>query len=339
LPQSLAGPIALKISIVTPAPPRSRNGNRNTATRWAGFLRECGHSIDVEQQWSGAAADVLIALHARRSHDSIRAYADAFPDRPLVVVLTGTDLYRDIRTDAYARESLALATRLVVLQEMGSRELPRVLRSKVSTIYQSAKPVAAPPPLSSCFEVVVSGHLRNEKDPFRAAAALEHVRADSRIRVTHIGRALSDEMAQEAQLWMAREPRYRWLGELPHWRALRVQARSRLMIVSSIMEGGANVVCEALACGVPVIASRIAGNVGMLGTDYPGYFPVGNERALARLLARAERNRDYLGQLARACAKRAPLVRPANERRALLRLIGELSGKAVSAAPRFRAAA
>lgn len=293
----------------------------------------------MEQQWSGAAADVLIALHARRSHQSIRAYADAFPHRPLVVVLTGTDLYRDIHTDPDAQESLALATRLVVLQEMGSRELPRRFRGKVSTIYQSAKPVAAPPSLSSCFEVVVSGHLREEKDPFRAAAALAHLPADSRIRLTHIGRALSDEMAQEAQLWMTREPRYRWLGELPHWRAMRMQARSRLMVVSSVMEGGANVVCEALACSVPVIASRIPGNIGMLGADYPGYFPLGNERALARLLARAERDRVYFGQLARACAKRAPLVRPTNERRALVRLIAEVAGKPVRAAPRPQAAA
>jgi putative glycosyltransferase (TIGR04348 family) len=329
----------LKISIVTPAPPRSRNGNRNTATRWAAFLRESGHSIEVEQQWSGAAADVLIALHARRSHKSVKAYANAFPDRPLVVVLTGTDLYRDIRTNRDAQESLALATRLVVLQELGARELPRRFRGKVSTIYQSAEPVAAPRPLSSCFEVVVSGHLREEKDPFRAAAALAHVPAESRIRVTHIGGALSDDMAKQAELWMTRQPRYCWRGELPHWRALRLQARSRLMVVSSIMEGGANVVCEALACGVPVLASRVPGNVGMLGADYPGYFPVGNERALARLLARAERDRAYLGQLARACAKRAPLVRPAHERDALARLIAELGGKAVRAAPRLQAVA
>jgi putative glycosyltransferase (TIGR04348 family) len=329
----------LKISIVTPAPPRSRNGNRNTATRWAAFLRECGHAITVEQRWSGAPADVLIALHARRSHASIMAYAEAFPDKPLVVALTGTDLYRDIRTDADARESLALATRLVVLQEMGSRELPRGLRSKVCTIYQSARAVAAPPPLASSFEVVVSGHLRDEKDPFRAARALAHVPGASRLRVTHVGGALSDAMSREAHLWMEREPRYRWLGELPHWRAMRILARSRVMVISSIMEGGANVVSEALACGVPVIASRVPGNVGMLGADYPGYFPLGNERALARLLVRAERERAYLEQLARACRKREPLVRPFNERRALARLIAEVAESSVRAAPRGQARA
>jgi putative glycosyltransferase (TIGR04348 family) len=329
----------LRISIVTPAAAHSRNGNRNTATRWAAFLRELGHRVTVEERWSGTAADVLIALHARRSHASIRQYAQAFPDRPLLVVLTGTDLYRDIQSDPDARESLELGTRLVVLQELGARELPQRLREKVVTIYQSARPVVAPPPLSSCFEVTVSGHLREEKDPFRAAAAASHVAAQSRIRITHMGGALSDAMADEARAWMACEPRYRWLGELPRWKALRVLARSRLMVISSRMEGGANVVCEALACRVPVLASRVRGNVGMLGESYPGYFPLGNERSLARLLVRAERDRTYYDTLVRACARRAPLVAPARERASLARLIAGVAGGTFRRRDRARAAA
>ena len=43
---------------------------------------------------------------------------------PLVVALTGTDLYGDIHTSPEAQTSLDLATRLVVLQPMGIRELP-----------------------------------------------------------------------------------------------------------------------------------------------------------------------------------------------------------------------
>jgi glycosyltransferase involved in cell wall biosynthesis len=135
--------------------------------------------------------------------------------------------------------------------------------------------------------------------------------------VTHLGGALSVAMASQARVWMKREPRYRWVGERPHGQALRLLARSRLMIISSRMEGGANVVCEALAAGVPVIASHVPGNVGMLGTHYPGYYPFGDERALARVIVRAEQDAAYYRSLVRACAARAPLVTPARERRGL----------------------
>jgi putative glycosyltransferase (TIGR04348 family) len=307
----------LKISLVSPAVGRARNGNRNTAHRWAAFLRDLGHAVEVEREWSGAPADLMIALHARRSHASIRAYAQSFARRPLVVTLTGTDLYRDIHVDASARESLALATRLVVLHELGANALPREHRAKTQVIVQSARAAPAARPLVTCFEVCVSGHLREEKDPFRAAAALQFLPADSRIRVTHIGGALSEAMAERAHAWMAREPRYRWLGEVPHWRALRTLARSRLMVISSRMEGGANVVCEALAAGVPVIASRIAGNVGMLGVRYPAYYPVEDAPRLARLMSRAEHDGAYYRLLEDACAARAPLVTPKRERQGL----------------------
>ena len=326
----------MRISIITPAAARSRNGNRNTATRWARLLRELGHRVSVEREWSGGESDLMIALHARRSHASIRRYAERCPEGPLVVALTGTDLYRDIRTDLDAKRSLQLATRLVVLQERGARELAPRLRAKTRVIYQSARSVPRPPPLTSSFEIVVSGHLRVEKDPFRTAAALAYLPHESRIRVTHIGAAMSADMSAQARAWMAREPRYRWLGEVPRWRALRLLARSRVMVVSSRMEGGANVVSEALALRVPVIASRIPGNVGMLGSRYAGYYPVCDERALARILSRVERDDAYYRRLHRTCAARAFLVAPGRERAALGKLVREA---AAARNPRKRAKA
>jgi putative glycosyltransferase (TIGR04348 family) len=315
----------MRISLITPAAAHARNGNRNTATRWARMLRSFGHRVEIEQEWGGGRPDLMIALHARRSAGSIARYAGTFPERPLVVVLTGTDLYRDIQFDDSAQRSLGLATRLVVLQDSGVKELASPLRSKTRVIYQSAQSIQRARPLASCYEILVSGHLRAEKDPFRSAAALGLLPASSRVRVTHIGGALSKAMAKEARAWMKLEPRYCWLEEVPRWRALKILARSRLMIVSSLMEGGANVICEALAAGVPVIASRISGNVGMLGAAYPGYYAVGNERALARLMSRAERDERYYQALESACASRAPLVVPEREKAALEALIAELT--------------
>jgi len=329
----------VKIAIVTPAGPQSRNGNRHTATRWAMLLRGLGHHVSVQQSWEGAPPDVMIALHARRSHDSALRFKQALPERSLVLALTGTDLYRDIRHDAAARESMRIADRIVVLQESACAELTPAVRKKTHVIYQSARAVPGRPPLKSCFEVVVSGHLREEKDPFRAAAALRYLPAASRARVVHLGAPMSTDMAEKAQQWMDREPRYHWLGEVPHAEARRRLARSRLMVISSRMEGGANVISEALATGVPIIASRISGNIGMLGPDYAGYFPVENEKALARLLWRAESNAAFYRRLKAQCAARRRRVEPEREARALKRLLADLDGASATSrrqsAPRY----
>ncbi|HEX9180684.1 MAG TPA: selenoneine biosynthesis selenosugar synthase SenB [Burkholderiales bacterium] len=314
----------MKIVIVTPAKVTSRTGNRNTAFRWAGFLRGLGHRVRVQTEWDGAPADVMLALHARKSHASMRRFHDALPGRPLVLALTGTDLYRDIRSDADAQWSMQVADRMIVLQDMGLKELSPVLRRKTRVIYQSARPYRRLAPLRRCFEVCVIGHLREEKDPFRAAHALTRLPSSSRVRVTQLGRALDAQSECEARALMAREPRYVWPGEVPHARARAVLARSRVMVISSRMEGGANVVCEALATGVPVIASRIPGNIGMLGREYSGYYPLEDTAALARLLARAERDPEFLARLAAQCRARRRLVTAAREKAGLAALLREL---------------
>ena len=311
----------MKIVIVTPAASRVRNGNRNTAQRWATFLRQLGHRVSVQVEWDGSRADLMLALHARRSHDSIRRFAEHCPTLPLIVTLTGTDLYRDIRDNRNAQESMQLATRMVVLQEMGLNELTPALRAKTHVIYQSARPFQPAQPSKNRFEVCVIGNLREEKDPFRCALAVALLPESSAIRITHMGRALNDDMARQAQALMEKNPRYRWLGELPHWRVRNRLTRSRLMVISSIMEGGANVVSEALAAGVPVIASDISGNIGMLGADYAGFYPCGDERALANLLHRAETSPEFYDLLKTQCAGRKHVVEPEQELAGLEQLI------------------
>ena len=314
----------MKISLITPAELRSRSGNRTTAVRWARFLRQAGHKVLLERIWGGEESDMMIALHARRSHPSIARYAAAYPGRPLGVVLTGTDLYRDIHCDKSAKESLALATALVVLQEMGPKELEPRHRAKAHVIYQSAKPITLQPPPKKYFDVCVIGNLRAEKDPFRTAFAAQLLPPTSRIRITHVGRPYNEKFAREAQLHTLKNPRYRWLGEVARWEARRLLSRSRLLVQTSVIEGGANVVSEALAARVPVIASDIPGNVGMLGVDYPGYYKTGDERDLARLLHRVESDGAFYETLKAQCDARGHLVLHDRERAALEALVKEL---------------
>jgi putative glycosyltransferase (TIGR04348 family) len=303
----------MRIALVTPAGPGTRNGNRHTALRWAAFLRTAGHHVAVSVQWTpDARIDAMLALHARRSYPSIKTFSS---DKLLVVALTGTDVYRDIHESAEAQESLELADRLIVLQPKAIEELPRKYRSKTRVVVQSCASRLHHSPVAGRFRICVIGHLRAEKDPMRTLAALRHI-PDQHIEVFHLGAALDPAVEKAAR--EAGDPRYRWLGSVPHARALRWLASSHAMVISSRLEGGANVVCEAMRIGVPVLASRIPGNVGLLGAGYPGYFPVGDHKTLARLIARASSDAAFYGQLRRGVLAHRDAVSPQREAKALL---------------------
>jgi len=300
-----------------------RTGNHHTAQRWAGFLRKSGHRVRVVEEWDGETADVLIALHARKSADSAERFHRDYPGRPLIVALTGTDLYRDIDTFAEARHAMEIATRLVVLQPEGRARLDRRLRAKTRVIFQSSDTRLAHRPPKGRFRVIVVGNLREEKDPLRAAAALAHLPGRADIEVVQVGASLAPEMARTAGKFAKCDPRYLWVGSKPHGATLRLMAASHLLVVSSVMEGGANVICEAARIGVPVLASRVSGNVGMLGAGYAGYFPLFDDRKLARLIDRASEDTAFYARLRKAVAARRALFAPSAEKRGLDQLLSE----------------
>ena len=315
----------MRVILVTPAPRGSRTGNRTTALRWARILRELSHRVRVVGDWDGEPGDLLVALHARKSAASVERFHRAHPERPVVTALTGTDIYRDLARSPRALRSTEIARRLIALQPLAALQLPRRLRAKIRVIYQSVVPARRTfRPATRTFDVSVIAHLRPLKDPFRAALAARELPRESRVRVLQVGGALHPRMAARAREEMLRNPRYRWLGELPRWKALQVLARSRLLVVSSRLEGGANVVGEAVVAGVPILASRIPGNVGLLGRSYPGYFEQGDTRELTRLLLRAETEPDFAKRLRRHIRRIRPLFAPAREKREWRTLLREL---------------
>jgi putative glycosyltransferase (TIGR04348 family) len=288
------------------------------------MLRSLGHDAFIQTGVPTRAYDVLVALHARHGAEAIRVSCERRPEAPIALILTGTDLYRDILTDRDAKRSLELADRLVVLHPFGERALPRRFRGKTLFVPQSA--TATPRRArTSVFEVAVVGHLRAEKDPLRAALAARELDESSHVRVVHAGRALDRDLERAAKEEMRTNPRYRWLGELTPRAARSLIARSRVMVLSSVMEGGANVLSEAIAAGTPILASRIACVRALLGDDHPGLFPVGSTRALARLMAKAESDARFRGDLARRSRSRRTLISPAAERAALRDLMRALT--------------
>ena len=313
---------------MTPAPAGSLHGNRITALRWQGLLEELGYSVEVTESWSGGDAGLLIALHAYRSHQSILAFKKQYPNRPIVLILTGTDLYRDMENHSEVILSMEMADQLIVLQSSAIHSVPAHLRHKVQVIYQSVEIENAidirGPATKSDFLVSVIGHLREEKDPFCVVRSLALLPTDSKITVTHLGQVMSPQMQDQATNFNSTIDRYEWLGEVSHADALKVLSNSCLMVISSRMEGGAHVVSEAIALGIPVIASDIPGNRGLLGEDYPAYYPVGDEAALADLLYRAEKMPAFYASLQKHIDLRRELIRPAREKQSIQTMVSAL---------------
>ncbi len=331
------------IHLITPALAEANNGNWQTAYRWSKFLSK-RYNVLTTKEWQPspptnpssfmpkASPEMMIALHARRSASAIEDFAKT--GQPIAVVLTGTDLYRDIHHDASAVRSLELAHRLVVLHEQGVRDLPERFRSKTRVIFQSARKLVPVPQASAqgprhVFTLALVGHIRAEKDPMTALRAMQALRASGVIsnkatRLIHIGSDKDETLGHKFRELAATLPEIYLKGSLSNPRTRQLIKRCDALVLPSIMEGGANVLIEAVMSGVPVIASRISGSVGMLGQDYLGYFEVGQALDLAKLIARCRDDSNFLALLKAQCEKRAKLFEPALEKSKVNALADEL---------------
>jgi putative glycosyltransferase (TIGR04348 family) len=323
------------VVIVSPALAAANNGNWQTARRWKTLLAP-EYRVRITQDWPDREApgdEFMLALHARRSAGAIESWAQVNGPTRLGLVLTGTDLYGDILTDARAQRSLELAGRLVVLQELGPEALPLHARAKARVIFQSA---AAWQPLAKTPRRLVAlmvGHLRAVKSPQTLFEAARLLKDHADIQIRHVGDASDARWAALAEAAASECPNYLWLGGMPHAATRRAIQRAHVLVHTSVMEGGAHVIMEAVRSGTPVLASRVQGNVGMLGADYDGYFEWGDAVQLAAQLARCREDQQqgaddpghtWLAHLRAQCDRRAALFAPDAERTALLQLLHEL---------------
>jgi putative glycosyltransferase (TIGR04348 family) len=312
--------------IVTPALADANNGNWQTAQRWGRMLAGA-YRVRLASSWDAGDEAVMVALHARRSAASVSQWRRQRPSSPLVVVLTGTDLYRDIADDASAQASLRAADRLIVLNQLGAESLPDGLQSKTRVVLQSCAARQTLPKTPQHLRALMVGHLRPEKSPLTYFDAARLLVGRPDILLDHIGAALDPALGVQATSLMAENPRYRWLGGRAHTATRKRIQAAHVLVHPSRMEGGAHVVTEAVRSGTPVLASRIDGNVGLLGTSYGGYFPLGDASALATLLQRLRDEPAMLTHLRRQCDERAPLFDPTRESATLRALIGEMLEK------------
>jgi putative glycosyltransferase (TIGR04348 family) len=318
------------ILIVTPYLADANNGNWRTARRWQQLLSPHFRVI-VQSAWPLTEAhthvDVMIALHARRSAKSIAAFHHDFPSKPLIVTMTGTDLYRDLAESTEAQRSLALAHALIVLQEDAVRHVPVAHRKKTHVVFQSAPALAPAAKPDDRVNLVVVGHLREEKNPETIFKLVEHLATRSLpVHITHIGAPLDAKLAARAQQLSAQHPHYHWAAALPHGLTRAAIKRAHLLVHPSRMEGGANVIVEAITAGTAVLASRMSGNVGMLGENYRGYFAVDDHAGLYDLITSYLHDANFRVRLATQCQARRKLFLPDTERDALTKILALLLG-------------
>jgi putative glycosyltransferase (TIGR04348 family) len=314
------------IVIVSPALSDANNGNWQTAKRWATLLGK-QYRTRIIRQWPDAQAqsdDILLALHARRSAESVAAWHAQHGSKGLVLALTGTDLYRDIRTDMQAQQSLESAKRLIVLQHLGLNELKKEHRTKAHVVLQSTTIRKTMAKTQRHLRALMVGHLRDEKSPQTLFAAARLLQAREDIGIELIGAGLDEKLAKHATDTVAACATFHWAGALNHAKTRAKIQRAHVLVHASKMEGGAHVIMEAVCSGTPVVASNIPGNMGMLGEDYAGYFPVGDAGALAKILMRCKDEPAFIDHLKRQCALRAPLFAPQAELNALLQVIQSL---------------
>ncbi len=315
----------MRIAIATPAPAGTTRGNRLTALRYADLLRALGHSVRIVERWTRGDHDLLIALHAVKSHASIAAFARAHPDRPSVLVLTGTDVYGAALGQPKAQDSLRIAARIVTLQPQALNELDERSRAKATSILQAAEAAPRKPRGGrKSFRVVTLGHLRAVKDPFVLADAVDLLPPSSHVAAIHAGEALDAAHRRAARARSRRPSRWRWTGPCKHACALKLLGSADVFVQTSISEGGSLALAEAVVTGLPVLVTRIPAAVGMLGARHPGFFAVGDAPALARLLGRVETDAAFRERLARESRRIAPRFRSATERAAWRALLAGL---------------
>lgn len=323
----------MKICIFTPATAAGRTGNWVTAERWQRLLSAANHQVVVAHQadFNFGNFDLLIGLHAKRSGSVLLQFKKNYPDRPAIVAMTGTDVYRDLaagrrRKSATAIRTLDVCDRIILLQPLMGKRLRKSWRDKSDVVMKDVQANRVEiqrdrGAQNGSLKICVVGHLRSEKDPFRTALAIRKPVAEFRFQLTQAGAALSDSFRDRADREMQRNPDFRWLGSVAKSRVASLMSESNVLVNSSRMEGAPNVLFESLAIGLPILASKIDGHVGVLGSDYPGYFRVGDTAELRKLLIRYATDSKFQQRLSTRLRQVTQRLAAGNEQHALLRCL------------------
>lgn len=313
-----------KILFHCPVPIDSSKGNSVCAHRTLAVFEKLGHQLTFSENASESDEfDFAIVQHAKRSEHLVSSLHGKIP---VVLIITGTELLLDAEDIA---TSLKLADFIVVTSQQIGETLQRDFSEKIRVIPRSVL-------LPDNFEVyrsddfrdsnivTVIGHLRDVKRPATIADAMRLLAADSKLTVHHYGAALTPEMETWARNESQTNERFQWQGEASRLDVLKAITKSLLTVNSSIVEGGANTIAESIVAGIPVLATPIAGNIGLLGEDYPGYFAIDDAAELAEQLTLVEQRGSFYETLVSHTERLRPQFHIDQETAAWKQLVEEL---------------
>jgi glycosyltransferase involved in cell wall biosynthesis len=303
-------------------PLSSPKGNSITAKRIAKLLTQAGHAAQAINTDMPPPADAMISLHATKTLAASKRFKVHSPNAKLIIYLTGTDLYREqTNNNPEFQEALILADVLVVGQRASLASIPADFQDKshfvpASVLLPSLKKVSPPPSPS----LALIGHLRPVKNPFLMNIALVEL-VELKLDAFTLGAALEPSMLADAEAWQLADSRFHWLDDVPYTEALSWIEQVDFTLNTSHSEGGSNSVAESIVLGTPVLASKIEGNVGMLGDDYLGYFEPNNASSLARLIQRSITDHSFHKKLLQQIAELQENFLPEKEVAGWLKLL------------------
>jgi len=316
----------MKINVCTGYPLDSPRGNTTTAFRIAERLQMAGHQATAMHTDTPPAADAQISLHALKTA-AASAYFAKHQSGKLFIRLTGTDINGGFeKNQSLSQQTIDLADKLIVTHPACLPQIPDRWQSKTVVIYPSVtmpELAVISSPTSPLFTCI--GHLRPVKAPHLMYAAIQKIR-QTNLAAISIGNAYDVTDGQQALLNTRHDDRYHWHAGCDRATALAWMKASLATINSSISEGGANTVMEAIQLRIPVLATDIPGNRGFLGDSYDGYFETGRADQLADLMRRCLDDSGFVERLKIQLDGQRPLFSIQRESEQLSKLISENRG-------------
>jgi len=203
-------------------------------------------------------ASHVVALSPQTAEDLCRVYG--LPADRVSVVPNGIEqsVFKPSEEKSILRSKLGLPTEGLLVGTVGRLHKEKNHGAMIGAVAEARRQGAS---VNAVF--VGEGNLRNQ---------LEHQARES---------GVSDALIFAG----AQRPIAPWLQSLD------------VFALPSMWEGQPLALLQAIACGIPVLASNIEGNTAVLGSNHPGLFSPGDHARLAQLLVTASRDPAFLQQV------------------------------------------